>query len=202
MTEVKKFKCIKCKEEKILADNFYKSSKRKTGYQNTCKCCLKSYDKNRVKLNQYSKNYYQKNKQVRNKYHSDWKKKNYSKYILANRRYQKQYQLNRRKSIKIKLEIFMRSQIYRVIKNIKCNKFLKSNKYLGCTSLQLKEHLERQFKPGMSWLNYGRYGWHIDHIIPLSECKEESQIQRFMHFTNLQPLWAADNIRKGCKLIQ
>jgi 5-methylcytosine-specific restriction endonuclease McrA len=71
---------------------------------------------------------------------------------------------------------------------------------VGITPKELKEHLEKQFFQGMSWGNYGE--WHIDHIIPLSSAKTEDEIYKLCHYTNLQPLWAEDNLRKGNKLIK
>ena len=54
---------------------------------------------------------------------------------------------------------------------------------------------------GMSWDNYGRDGWHIDHIIPLSSTKIKEEIIKLNHYTNLQPLWATDNLKKGSKIL-
>jgi len=71
---------------------------------------------------------------------------------------------------------------------------------LGCTPQELKEHLEKQFVEGMTWENRGE--WHIDHIIPLSSAKNEDEVYRLCHFTNLQPLWALDNLKKSNKLIK
>ena len=51
----------------------------------------------------------------------------------------------------------------------------------------------------MSWDNYG--DWHIDHIIPLSSAKTEEEIYKLAHYTNLQPLWAEDNIKKSNKIL-
>jgi hypothetical protein len=64
---------------------------------------------------------------------------------------------------------------------------------------QLRQHLEAQFTDGMSWDNYGRDGWHIDHIRPCAsfDLTDPEQQRQCFHYTNLQPLWAADNIRKG-----
>ena len=72
--------------------------------------------------------------------------------------------------------------------------------FLGCTSSELRAHLERQFLPGMSWEN--RSEWHIDHIIPLAsfDLTDPVQRNRASHYTNLQPLWAADNLRKGASM--
>ena len=52
----------------------------------------------------------------------------------------------------------------------------------------------------MTWDNYGQ--WHIDHIIPLSSAKTEMEIYELCKYTNLQPLWAVDNLRKNNKLIK
>ena len=70
---------------------------------------------------------------------------------------------------------------------------------VGCTLDQLKVHLEQQFTEGMTWFNYGFRGWHIDHVIPCASFDLTDPVQQRMcfHYTNLQPLWAADNFRKG-----
>lgn len=72
---------------------------------------------------------------------------------------------------------------------------------LGCTLDELKEHLESQFQPGMNWENWGRRGWHIDHIRPLAsfDLSDKRQLREACHFTNLQPLWWRDNLRKAAK---
>jgi hypothetical protein len=72
--------------------------------------------------------------------------------------------------------------------------------FLGCSSAFLRQHLEAQFLPGMSWAN--RSAWHIDHIRPLSsfDLSDPDQFRAASHYTNLQPLWAADNLRKGASM--
>jgi len=72
-------------------------------------------------------------------------------------------------------------------------------KDLGCTIPELRTHLESLFQPGMTWENWGRKGWHIDHIEPLAsfDLTDRQQFLRACHYTNLQPLWAADNLRKS-----
>lgn len=72
------------------------------------------------------------------------------------------------------------------------------------TSLDgLRDHLEMQFKPGMAWHNYGFDGWHIDHKRPLVsfDLSDPEQQRLAFHYTNLQPLWKADNFAKGRKII-
>lgn len=71
---------------------------------------------------------------------------------------------------------------------------------LGCTWEQLKTHLENQFSEGMTWAN--RKHWHIDHIIPYASADTAEDIVRLSHYTNLQPLWAVENMRKGSKMPQ
>jgi hypothetical protein len=63
----------------------------------------------------------------------------------------------------------------------------------------LKLYLESKFQPGMSWDNWGRTGWHIDHIKPLAlfNLSDRKQFLEACHYTNLQPLWAKDNLSKG-----
>lgn len=73
---------------------------------------------------------------------------------------------------------------------------------IGCSIDELRACLEKQFKPGMSWENYGPV-WHVDHIKPCVSfdlTKPEQQRECF-HFSNLQPLFAEDNLKKGCKIL-
>ncbi len=82
-------------------------------------------------------------------------------------------------------------------------KAMKTENLLGCTVEKLKQWLEYQFKPGMSWDNRGYYGWHIDHIRPCCSfdlSKPEEQKKCF-NYTNLQPLWRKDNQSKGAKYV-
>ena len=69
----------------------------------------------------------------------------------------------------------------------------------GCTIPYLRGYLEGKFKEGMTWENYG--SWHVDHIKPCASfdlTKKEEQ-EKCFHYTNLQPLWALENIKKGKK---
>lgn len=69
---------------------------------------------------------------------------------------------------------------------------------LGADLEIFKSHIESQFTDGMCWERLGEI--HLDHIIPLSSGKTPEEIWKLAHYTNLQPLWAADNIRKGAKM--
>lgn len=68
---------------------------------------------------------------------------------------------------------------------------------LGCNIVMFKAHIETLFKPGMTWENHGQFGWHVDHIVPLSWAKNSDDLKNFSHYTNLQPLWWRDNLTKA-----
>lgn len=70
----------------------------------------------------------------------------------------------------------------------------KAFKIIGCPWDDFKRHIESQFLPKMRWENYGK--WHIDHRIPLKSAKDEHEIMALLHYLNLQPLWAKDNLLK------
>lgn len=70
---------------------------------------------------------------------------------------------------------------------------------LGCTMFEFAAHLESQFLPGMSWDNYGK--WHLDHIVPVASAANIDELLALQHYTNFQPLWAIDNIKKGSSQI-
>jgi hypothetical protein len=72
--------------------------------------------------------------------------------------------------------------------------------YLGCSIGELMEHLESLFTEGMTWENYGVDGWHIDHRIPLASASCIEDMVTLLHFSNLQPLWALDNLRKSSSI--
>jgi hypothetical protein len=72
---------------------------------------------------------------------------------------------------------------------------------LGCSKADLIAHIEAQFLPGMSWANYGRKGWEIDHIKPCVtfDLTQHAQVLLCFHFSNLRPLWRSDNARRSRK---
>jgi len=91
------------------------------------------------------------------------------------------------------LSAIVRTAVYNALKQ---EKNIKSVEYLGCTISEFKQHIEVQFKEGMSWDNHGE--WHIDHITPLKfENPSLEQVIERLHYTNTQPLWATENMSKG-----
>lgn len=77
------------------------------------------------------------------------------------------------------------------------------SRIIGCDWTTFKQHIESKFYPNpttgepMTWDNYGKNGWHIDHIVPLCSAQSVEDLIRLSHYTNLQPLWAQDNIKKS-----
>ena len=95
----------------------------------------------------------------------------------------------------------VRNRIRTFLKSKNITKKNKTFDIVGCSPEFLKDHLEKQFTEGMSWENHSLYGWHIDHIIPVSSAKTEDEVYSLCHYTNLQPLWAEDNLKKGDKIL-
>lgn len=95
----------------------------------------------------------------------------------------------------------LRCRIRRALKAQATTKARKTIELLGCAVGELRRHIEAQFTHGMSWKNYGR-AWHIDHIIPCAafDLRDARQQRQCFHYTNLRPLWARANIRKGARV--
>lgn len=74
---------------------------------------------------------------------------------------------------------------------------------LGCTPSYLRRYIEKQFKEGMSWNNYGRGGWVVDHIIPLKtiDFNDKNSFLTVCNYRNLQPLWELENGSKSSKIL-
>ena len=173
----------------------------------------KNYDKNYYKKNknkikkrknEYGKNYYKKNKEKINAYKKEWyqsnkdiikvknKLKDKNEFLSKRRIYERK---KRKNDIQFKLSRALRNRLY-IIKKQKVGSAVKD---LGCTIDELKTYLESKFQSGMTWDNWTSDGWHIDHIKPLSsfDLTNREQFLEACHYTNLQPLWAKDNLLKS-----
>jgi hypothetical protein len=148
------------------------------------------------------KKYYVTDKYRESRLRSLKKYKKTEKGKISERKFANKYTLNRRKADPLyKLITNMRKRTGSFFKSKKMRKHNTTFELIGCTPEFLKEHIEKQFQPGMTWDNNSIDGWHIDHIIPLDSAKNEEDVKRLCHYTNLQPLWAEQNIKKGNKLI-
>jgi hypothetical protein len=146
------------------------------------------YQVNKEKIKSHHKLY-------RNTHQEQIKKTDKFYYKIHKKEINLKRKLRRERDLNFKLRHYLSSRIWWALKrNVKTTVTLN---LIGCTISQLKQHLEKQFKPGMSWSNYGK--WHIDHIRPCASfdlSKPDKQKQCF-HYTNLQPLWAKDNLKKN-----
>lgn len=120
--------------------------------------------------------------------------------MYGNDRCKNCYQKHRRQTDPLfKLQERLRTATSRAFKHKVKDK--RTLELLGCTLEEAFIHLESQFQDGMSWDNYGKYGWHIDHIKPIAsfDLTDPEQIKKACHYTNLQPLWASENLSKSSK---
>jgi hypothetical protein len=130
------------------------------------------------------------------------KRERWRKNLLHNRERARKSALARRQSSPMeRLRLSLRRSIQRMVE-CGANKQKKTVGHLGASFDEVKKHLESLFKPGMTWDNYGKYGWHIDHVFPLAmfDLTDPKQFSAAAHYTNLQPLWAKENLEKGCNL--
>ena len=207
-TMLKNFKLQLSQEDKrefiklrnrAVREPFFKKNKEETrSYQ-------KAYrQKNKEERRAYQKVYYQKNKEERRRVYCQKNKEKRKAWDKKEKRaYMAEYARTRRQKDPLyKFFHSIRSQAVRVVKQVGLGKKPTNTfKWVGCSPEQLKAHIESLFLEGMSWDNYGKHGWHVDHIRPVSSFKPE-EWERINHYTNLQPLWAKDNLSKGDKVNQ
>lgn len=203
--------CTKCKIEQDF-DQFNKDKSRKDGLANRCKLCLKEYKRqyyldNKERIDAKNKQHAKDNPKMANVRNYKYRTRNLEKFRTSeNKRKRRQYKENpeifeiRRKRY---IERYPEEKIRRALR-IRLLQAVKSNQKsgsavrdLGCSIDEFKSYLESKFQPGMTWNNHGK--WHIDHIIPLSkfDLTKRKELLKACHFTNMQPLWAFDNLIKG-----
>jgi len=194
--------CSKCKKEKSFCE-FYKNKDSLDGLRSNCKLCQNKNSTNwRInnpeKYKQIQKKFLKKNPNISYFYTKKWKDKNKDKV----RNYRQKYLKDRyNEDILFKIITNYRNRLKDVFRDYGYVKKNRSIDYLGCDINFFKEYLESKFTDGMNWDNKGFNGWHIDHIIPLSSAKNEEEVYKLCHYTNLQPLWSKDNMSKGSKLL-
>ena len=160
----------------------------------------------------YNIGWNRRNKEKRHNYyikHKDHIKKYISNYRIENKdkikKWNKQYNFdNKEKTNKYATEKWKTDINYKISKNLRSRLrlLIKNNQKAGsavndlvCTIPELKQYIESKFQEGMTWNNWSKHGWHIDHIKPLSsfDLTDREQFLKANHYTNLQPLWANDN---------
>ena len=123
-----------------------------------------------------------------------WGKENRVRALAASR---KNHARRYRGNPDFKAKVLLRNRVNKAIARFGCKGF---KKILGCTQAEFREHIQRQFKPGMNWNNHGVRGWHYDHIFPLAKCKNEEELIRACQYKNIQPLWWHENNLKRDKI--
>lgn len=222
--------CKTCCVEKEDVD-FSKNKNSKDSFQSSCKKCMskKSRDwalknKEKVKINKanyYAKNIIKKSDSIK-EYMQEWRLNNKDKtskynkdWALKNNDYQKKYRkINKEYISKKYTERLDNDFIFKYSHNIRnlirCSfkrgckgiykKGLKTESILGCSIDYFLQFISEKFSEGMNIENHGE--WHLDHITPISSAKNEDDLIKLNHYTNFQPLWAKDNLKKGNKLIK
>ena len=95
----------------------------------------------------------------------------------------------------------LRTRFYQYVKRGLAKKQVKTSELIGCDWKYLKNHLQKRFKKGMNWKNFGK--WHIDHIKPMAHFNllDVKQQYECCNYKNLQPKWAFDNLSKGARYV-
>jgi hypothetical protein len=178
---------LSVKAKKYNTEHKEEISKNKKGYyiknrEKILKDRFNSRKENPEKFQEKDKKYYTKNKR---------------KIIINKIRYDKE---RIKKDIQYKLTKSLRKRLYMAIKdNAKSGSAIRD---LGCTIPELKKYLENQFTTGMTWENWTMKGWWIDHKVPLAnfDLTDREQFLKAVHYTNLQPMWWRDNLKKSNKI--
>jgi hypothetical protein len=179
-------KCSRCLETKTI-DDFYPAKGYADGHYGWCKACHKDYkrglssEKKREQAIRVKK-WGEANIERRRKHKRDWMNRNRKFRPLSER-----------------LHKAISTKVWRQLREGKCGQ--KTFILIGYTVEELKAHLESRFQAGMSWENYGQ--WHIDHIKPRSAfviaSYSDPSFRECWALSNLQPLWAKDNLSKWTK---
>lgn len=212
--------CKKCRKEKDIND-FYETASYagKRYWRRVCKKCAlketsaykktdkyKKYNSNYRKTSEYYKKYQEryrkteKSKKWFREYAQQPEQKEKRRLYAKSEEAKKKCKVYRRHKFKndanFRLRVCLRTRLNIVIKKNKPGSAVKS---LGCSIEYFKKHIELQFQNGMEWDNWGVKGWHLDHIKPLAsfDLTDKKQFDEACHYSNMQPLWAEDNLKKG-----
>lgn len=195
-----KKKCDKCldqveEDKKISLQN--SKENKKEYYKGWCKT-------HSEKMSQYRKEYYIKNKELLShnrkiyydsltnveKEHRREIRRLYNKDI-----YQRIIKQRREDDPLFKLKCNLRNLIKNSLTLQGYTKKSKTYEIVGLTYIDFQNFIESKFQEGMTWENYGE--WHLDHIVPVSSAIDEESLINLNYYTNFQPLWALDNLRKS-----
>jgi hypothetical protein len=212
--------CSKCGEWKLLDEYYRRKDGEKIRRHAECKECIKHRVKiyselNKDKLEPKRKEWRDNNREHINERNKEWRRNNPDKARETQYKWNEnnpdkykatQNKRNKKRSLDPKSRAS--SSVSRAVrKSISSGSKLgrRTEEILGYTIEELRLHLEKLFKPGMTWENYGRNGWEIDHIIPIAahnyETPDDPDFKKCWALSNLQPLWMSENRSKRHKLV-
>jgi hypothetical protein len=174
--------CCSCKKSKKYSE-YYKRRDRNS-VQSICKECKKDLEQLR----------YRKNRKYILKRNEIYRIKNKKKVAFIRRNY---YKKRYASDLNFRLSERIRKRIRDAVHNNR--KIGSAVNDLGCSINFFKDYIENKFKKGMSWTNYGE--WHLDHIKPLAnfDLSVKKEFLLAVHYSNYQPLWKIENLKKGAK---
>lgn len=187
-------RCKSC--EKVKPISCFYTQKRKSGNGTwpftSCKPC---YNESRME-------YRTKNKESRHIKWREWVENNRDKVNGYSRSWWRKRRPLSSAYYKAYTARILRGRLSAALKQTRNKKSSRALDLLGCTIDEFKKWIESQFKPGMSWENHGYHTWHVDHIRPVSSFDLSDPVQQAecFHYTNHQPLWALENLKKGKRL--
>lgn len=205
--------CTSCGDKKPLSD-FHNDKTKKDGKVSRCVPCTRIYrasyyKRNAERLKKYSTDWYNANSEEvaakqKIKYEQNteaYKERRKARYWLdrdANSKKSGEYHLSRLKTDPhYRFVARCRKRVWAAFFEKGYSKKTKTFALLGCSKEELISYIESKFQEGMTWDNYGE--WHLDHKLPFSAAKNEREVEMLCHYTNLQPLWASDNVSKSAR---
>jgi len=199
--------CKKCGNVKLL-DQYRIQKSNRDGYSLVCRTCNNKASKKlenekkkyasivfqQERLNGLNRKQFS-SKDAYTEYKNDIRKKAVEEFT------KKRERKDVKKTMQWRRATSLRTQLRSLIRNLNPSKRIID--IVGCDHMSLKQHIESKFKQNMNWDNYGKHGWHIDHILPCRsfDLTLESEIRKCFHFSNLQPLWASENWSKGFSIV-
>lgn len=209
--------CTICQKElPATKEYFHKKITGKYGFTAKCKSCALKY--NRLMYKKHRDKILE-SKRIENIEKSDRIKQRRKEQYIKHRNQRlldvKNYQQKNKEKIRKKVASYtikryhsdinfkLKMNLSRRVRQFIYKEGKRTIDMIGCSINDFKKHLESLFKDGMSWDNYGKKGWQIDHILPCTsfDLNDFEQQKKCFHYTNLQPLWAEDNLRKSNKIL-
>jgi hypothetical protein len=199
--EIEMKHCPRCDSWKTLSEY----NKQSSSWDKLARMCRKCYCEYKTNKRKNDEKYKQSDILYKQKYEKSGRRKEVSKIRYEEKKdelLKKNIAYNNKKyntDPYFKVVCCMRSRISKLFKQKNADKYNKFYNYLGCSKQDFILYFQAKFKEGMTWENHGE--WHIDHIKPCASFNllHEEEQKKCFHYTNLQPLWASENLSKGCK---